>query len=139
MCGCCDDVNFGQEDQHSKHQRNDDSNAADRDVAVDTLDSDSIGIDGSSSGRICCGISFHNIGFKRHGKFSDLDILAVHPAGKDDPTATGLQGTKSLRQSRDIYNTDLTFSLIIRDSTTTQGFTTLDIECDSVDCYYLLL
>jgi hypothetical protein len=139
VCGCCDDVNFGQEDQHSKHQRNDDCDVADRDAAVDTLDSDSIGINGSSSGRICYGVSCHNIGFKRYGKFSDLDILAVHPAGKDDPTATGLQGTECLRESRDIYSTDLTFSLIIRDSTTTQGFTTLDIECDSVDCYYLLL
>ena len=125
-------MNFGQEGQHSKHQRNGDSDVADRDEAVDTLDSDSIGINGNS-GRICCGVSCHNIGFKRYGKFSDLDILAVHPAGKDDPTATGLQGTKGLRQSRDIYSTDLTFSLIIRDSTTTQGFTTRDIECDSVD------
>lgn len=82
---------------------------------------------------------FYNMGFQRHGIFRDLDVLAVHPAGKEDPTSIGNYGTEALRKSKEAYNQELTFSVIIRDVSLAQGYSTLDIECEAVDCYYLLL
>ena len=34
---------------------------------------------------------------------------------------------------------ELTFSVVIRDTTSSVGYSTLDIECESADNYYLLL
>ena len=48
-------------------------------------------------------------------------------------------GTDSLRKSKDPYNQELSFSVVIRDLTNTQGFTTLDIECETMDAYFFLL
>lgn len=80
-----------------------------------------------------------NFGFKRQGVLKDLDIIDVHPAGKEDPTQLGMFGTESLRGSRDTYNQQLSFSVVTRDITSAQGYSTLDIECDNDNVYYTLL
>jgi len=41
--------------------------------------------------------------------------------------------------TQDAFNAELTFSVIIRDTTSAVGYSTLDIECEAVDTYYLLL
>ena len=81
----------------------------------------------------------NNFGFKRYGSFKELDIIAVHPAFKDDPTEVGMKGTSTLRKSLDPYNNYLTFSIVKKDSKTPIAYSTLDIECDSNDQYYILL
>jgi hypothetical protein len=40
---------------------------------------------------------------------------------------------------QDAFNAELTFSVVIRDTTSSQGYSTLDIECETADMYYLLL
>ena len=40
---------------------------------------------------------------------------------------------------QDAFNAELTFSVIIRDTTSAVGYSTLDLECEAVDTYYLLL
>lgn len=34
---------------------------------------------------------------------------------------------------------ELTFSVVVRDTTSAQGYSTLDVECETADMYYLLL
>jgi hypothetical protein len=40
---------------------------------------------------------------------------------------------------QDAFNAELTFSVIVRDTTSGQGYSTLDVECETADLYYLLL
>ena len=97
----------------------------------------------------------YNFGFKRNGDFDDLDILSIHPATKEDPTAVGQFATETLRKSKDTYNADLTFSIVYQDynnnnnssglgaSTHSHGVgnsfvSTLDIECVSLETYMIL-
>eukprot|EP01031_Cornospumella_fuschlensis_P037259 gene37259-45232_t len=84
-----------------------------------------------------------NLGYKRKGRFEDLEILALHPAIKEDPTAPGMLATEALRRSKDEYNAELTFSVIVADSGVPRagelGYSTLDIECDDTEMYFLLL
>lgn len=86
------------------------------------------------------GRGFYNWGFKRKGSFKDRDIIAVHPAFQEDPTAQGMLGTDALRRSKDSFCKQLTFSLIVYEGKHPQwGCSTLDIECETEDSYYLLL
>ena len=50
-----------------------------------------------------------------------------------------MNSTASLRNSRDAYNNNNTFSVVTRDNNNNSGFSTLDIECDSMDVYFILL
>jgi hypothetical protein len=77
--------------------------------------------------------------FKRRGKFHDKDLIAVHPASRRDPTCPGFQGTYALRASRDIYNESYTFSLVLWNGRSLQGYVTLDLECESFEMYTILL
>jgi hypothetical protein len=43
------------------------------------------------------------------------------------------------RSQQDAFNAELTFSVIVRDTTSGQGYSTLDVECETADLYYLLL
>lgn len=81
---------------------------------------------------------FDNFGYKRSGRFEDLNILAVHPAKREDPTCTGQFGTDAFRRSHDVYDEELSFSVIYQ-SMNSDGFSTLDMECDNLELYLLLL
>lgn len=82
---------------------------------------------------------YSNLGYHRYGKFSFMDIIAIHPATREDPTSPGMYGTSSLRDSSDAFNEAITLSIIIKSRYFWQGFTSIDIECDSLELYYLLL
>ncbi len=82
---------------------------------------------------------YSNLGYHRYGKFSFMDIIAIHPATREDPTNPGMYGTSSLRDSSDAFNEAITLSIIIKSRYFLQGFTSIDIECDSLELYYLLL
>lgn len=82
---------------------------------------------------------FYNFGFKRNGQFEDTDIVTIHPASKSDPTCPGMNGTEAIRSSRDFCNPMLTFSVVYWRIFSSQGFETLDIECDSEETYFILL
>jgi hypothetical protein len=86
----------------------------------------------------CCS----NFGYRYNGSFSNIDILAIHKANKEDPTAPGMLGTEELRRSYDIFNKELTFSIITKDLTINnglEGYSSLDIECFNEEDYFLLL
>jgi hypothetical protein len=86
----------------------------------------------------CCS----NFGYRYNGSFSNIDILAIHKANKEDPTAPGMFGTEELRRSYDIFNKELTFSIISKDLTINnglEGYSSLDIECFNEEDYFLLL
>lgn len=118
VCGCGDEIQSAEGDKRRESQSNET-----RVVAT------------SSDTATWC----HNFGFKRQGVLKDLDIIDVHPAGKEDPTQLGMFGTESLRGSKDTYNQQLSFSVVSRDVTSAQGYSTLDIECDCDNVYYTLL
>lgn len=63
----------------------------------------------------------------------------MHPAAKEDPTQPGMLGTEALRGSKDAFNQQLTFSVVSRDMSSAQGYSTLDLECDHEDTYCILL
>eukprot|EP01034_Spumella_vulgaris_P024118 gene24118-30426_t len=120
ICGCGDDLAAG----NDRHQEptiniNDDEDEARKGVGI--------------------GKWFHNFGYQRSGMFRELDILAVQAANRDDPTALGETGTESLRRSKDTFNAELTFSVIVRDMHSEAHYSCLDIECDTADTYFLLL
>ena len=83
VCGCGDDLHTG----HDPHNHTDASNMYNEDGADEARY--------SSFGR-----TFYNIGYRRRGTFRDLDVLAVHPAGKEDPTMLGMLGTECLRRTK---------------------------------------
>jgi len=86
------------------------------------------------------GSFFYNFGYRYTGGFNDADIIAVHPAIKEDPTSLGSNGTAELRMSNDIYNSALTFSVVLRTVIrSTSGYITLDIECEAEETYCLLV
>ncbi len=82
---------------------------------------------------------YSNLGYHHYGKFSFMDIIAIHPATREDPTNPGMYGTSSLRDSSDAFNEAITLSIVIKSRYYLQGFTSVDIECDSLELYYLLL
>lgn len=122
MCGCGDDLNPDEVEDHSPHGS-----------AFQNEDNEKSPAGKGSKW------TFHNLTFQRHGQFGDDDVIAVHPATKEDPTKLGSTATDTLRRTRDEYNPALTFSLVIRSSISVQGFFTLDMECESSDSYFLLL
>jgi hypothetical protein len=77
--------------------------------------------------------------FRRTGRFRADDIIAVHPAHRQDPTHTGFYGTPTLRSSLDYYVDSLTFSVVVWNSGSLSGFYTLDIECETQEIYFTLL
>ena len=81
----------------------------------------------------------YNIGFCLHGLISDSDIIAVHPASKEDPTALGNCGTTDLRDSQDPYNAALSFSVVLKSPLSSPGYVTLDLEAEAEETYCLLL
>lgn len=81
---------------------------------------------------------FYNFGFTRNGTFRDLDIISVHPSTREDPTAMGQLGTDALRNSKEVYSPELTFSVVYRDNNVA-GVHTLDVECASLESYFTLL
>lgn len=81
----------------------------------------------------------YNMGFAYTGSFRDYDILAVHPASKEDPTALGNCGTKDLRDSQDPYNSALSFSVVLKSPLSSLGYITLDLEAEAEETYCLLL
>jgi len=86
------------------------------------------------------GSFFYNFGYRYTGGFNDGDILAVHPAIKEDPTSSGSNGTSELRSSNDIYNSALTFSVVLRTMIrSSSGYITLDLECEAEETYCLLV
>ncbi|RYG67325.1 hypothetical protein EON64_07705, partial [archaeon] len=84
-----------------------------------------------------------NLGYKRKGRFEDLEILALHPATKEDPTSPGMLGTEALRRSKDEYNAELTFSVIVADAAGggrgVLGYSSVDIECEDTEMYFIML
>jgi hypothetical protein len=80
---------------------------------------------------------WRNLTFKKRGDIKDSDLLAVHPATKEDPSRPGFLGTENFRNSRDVYNQALSFSLVSR--STLGSVVTLDIECSDEMQYFLLL
>lgn len=70
VCGCGDDLNAG----HDPHAQSDAPNMYNENTQDD--------VRYNSFGR-----AFYNLGFRRRGTFRDLDVLAVHPAGKRSPEA----------------------------------------------------
>lgn len=65
VCGCGDDLNAGHDANHLD--------------SADTMNTDN----GREDNRyLNFGRAFYNIGYRRRGTFRDLDLLAVHPAGK---------------------------------------------------------
>ena len=83
---------------------------------------------------------WRNMGFRRSGSLLDTDVVAIHAASREDPTALGMLGTEQLRASADIYKPQLTFSVIVRSTLgfRGRGYTTLDIECEAEETYLLL-
>ncbi len=80
-----------------------------------------------------------NMGYHYSGSFMDGDILAVHPANREDPTALGNCGTEGFRESQDAHNTALSFSVVMKSSLSSLGYTTLDVEAEAEETYCLLL
>eukprot|EP01038_Epipyxis_sp_PR26KG_P004369 gene4369-6181_t len=130
ICGCGDDLIAGQDYAHHRRHSS---------IQLQELGRDQSNNLQNEGDYVGFGRCFHNFGYKRFGKFSDLDIVALHPATKEDPTEIGFYGTQSLRRSNDTYNQDLTFSLIVKDSNTSQGFQSVDIECETEEDYFSLL
>lgn len=77
--------------------------------------------------------------FRSHGKFQQSDIMRVHPATSEDPTWLGVYGTEALRRSLDVFNEQLTFSLVLQKSGKKDHFYTLDLECETFELYVVLL
>lgn len=82
---------------------------------------------------------FH--GFQTKGVFKNADILSVHRASAEDPTASGQLGTETLRASKDPFNAGTTFSVVFRRRVLGRavGVATLDIECATEEEYWLLV
>jgi hypothetical protein len=94
--------------------------------------------EGQTASRIGSLVSmWNNIRFRRRGSIQDSNIIAVQPSTRDDPTKPGFIGTHAFRSSRDIYNQALSFSVVSRFAL--GGVTTLDIECNSEEEYFILL
>ena len=80
---------------------------------------------------------FHNYGFVRSGCFADSDIVAVHPAVREDPTKIGFTSTSAFRNSKDQFNEHLSFSVIYL---SLSGLvSTLDVECSDEAIFSLLI
>ena len=121
VCGCGDDLIAGNDSRQTGH------------------DATNIGSSTDENNYSGFGRTFYNWGFKRRGAFKDRDIIAVQPAYQEDPTSPGNLGTETLRRSKDAYSGELTFSVVLREVASSQGYSTLDIECETADMYYLLL
>ena len=63
----------------------------------------------------------------------------IQPATKEDPNYLGMKGTINLRESNDIYNEMLTFSILYQNIFNKNGYNTLDIECDTDLNYFILI
>ena len=92
----------------------------------------------------CYPSCLRNIGFHRKGSFNILKLIAVHAADRVDPTSSsGLLGTSTLRASKSHHNPSLTFSLVYlhKDEETKRDGRVeyLDIECETMDQYYMLV
>lgn len=55
-----------------------------------------------------------NWGYQYRGVIPEHDIIAVHPAVMEDPTKVGYYGTEGLRESKDVFNANFTFSVVYR-------------------------
>jgi hypothetical protein len=135
VCGCGDDL--------LHHPGKEDDGEAGDGSARPSQNNDTNAIVHRRSFLSTCWHSFthscSNFGYRHYGSFNDIDIIALHPSTKEDPTAPGQVGTEDLRLSSDIYNKELTFSIIIKNPQTLTGFITLDIECFTDEDYFLLI
>lgn len=65
VCGCGDDLNAGHDNNNPSQNTNMNTDDAQEDNRY-----------------VNFGRTFYNIGYRRRGALKDLDVLAVHPAGK---------------------------------------------------------
>ncbi len=85
--------------------------------------------------------SFINASFKRHGLIEQKNIIDIQPSTRKDPTTPGCHGSPSLRQSSDIYSSELSFSLVsnVVNKFLRDDVAFFDLECSNEDEYFLLL
>lgn len=80
-----------------------------------------------------------SFGLSNTGSFSESNILRIHPAKYEDPTAIGMYGTHNLRNSLDSYNEDYSFSIVLQQPGRREQYYTIDVECESFELYIVLL